>query len=696
MQIILNQLKELSYNLYWSWNNDFYSIFDEINHDYWKWSNRNPVKFLDAISDEYLFDIIERKNLQEKIHSLYRDFKTYLNEETYFEKNYYKPTSPSVCYFSTEYGIAKCLKFYSGGLGTLSGDHLKSSSDLGIPLIGIGLAYTYGYFRQFIDKNDRQSELYEKNNFDKLPMYLVTDDNFRPLKISINLPGRKVFAQIWVINVGRVRLYLLDTFVDENNADDKRITDILYGGDIEERILQEIFLGIGGMRVLEALKFDIKAFHINEGHSAFLCFERIQNCMKKNNLSFKEAKERCYYSNIFTTHTPVPAGIDIFPRGLMDKYFRRYAEEEMNISFEELFDEGNLTKGQPDNDKFNMAYLAINNSNFVNAVSKSHGEIARKMWALPETRSQIDSITNGVHIKTYLSRASEKLYKKHFGKDWFKEENIWEKVSKLPDEAIWDIRKQNRLNMIKFIREKISDKMKLIHESDEKLSEVKDILDEKVLTIGFARRFATYKRGTLLFRDIERLKKIILNENMSVQFVFSGKAHPQDDGGKHLISEILSYSKQNEFKNKLVFLENYDIAVAKELVYGCDVWLNSPRRPLEASGTSGMKIVANGGLNFSILDGWWNEGYSEENGWKIDSSPDEKRISYEEEDIYEANSLYDTLENEILPSFYIRDDNGIPLKWIHKIKTSIRNLAEYFNTERMVKEYNEKFYMKVK
>ena len=696
MQHIINQLKELSYNLYWSWNNDFYSIFDEINHDYWKWTNRNPIKFLDAIDEDYFSDIIEKKNLQNKIRALFKDFKDYMNSETYFEKKYYKPEAPSICYFSTEYGITKCLKFYSGGLGTLASDHLKSSSDLGIPIVGIGLAYAYGYFRQFIDKSNKQAELYEKNDFEKLPMILVKDDYYRPVKISINFPDRKVYAQIWEISIGRVKLYLLDTFVDENDAEDKRITDILYGGDIEERIRQEIFLGIGGLRVLEKLKLNIKAFHINEGHSAFLCFERIKNCMKKDNISFKEAKEKCYHSNIFTTHTPVPSGIDIFPKWIVEKYLRRYAEDELKISFEELFDEGNITKGQKNNDKFNMAYLAINNSNFVNAVSKTHCEIAHKMWSLPETRSQIVSITNGVHIKTYLSMASEKLYRKRFGKDWMKKENIWEKISKLTDEDIWEMRKKNRMNMIKFIREKTTDKLKLMQESEEKLSNVRNVLDEQVLTIGFARRFATYKRGTLLFSDIERLKKIMSKENMRVQFVFAGKAHPKDEGGKALISEILSYANDEVFKNKLVFLENYDIAIAKELVYGCDVWLNNPRRPLEASGTSGMKIVANGGLNFSILDGWWIEGYSEENGWKIDSATDEIRGSHKEEDKIEAGSLYNTLENEILPMFYLRNDDGIPVNWVRKIKTSIKNLAGYFNTKRMVKEYNEMFYMNVK
>ncbi|HEY5122670.1 MAG TPA: alpha-glucan family phosphorylase, partial [Ignavibacteria bacterium] len=610
MQEIINQLKELSNNLYWSYNNDFISLFEEINKDYWKWSDQNPVKFLNSIDKAYLFDIIEKKNLKEKLHSIYREFKKYMNQETYFKRKFYETKSPEICYLSAEYGIAKCLKLYSGGLGTLSGDHLKSSSDLGIPLAAIGLAYHYGYFRQYINQDFRQAELYEYSDFEQLPMTLVLDEDYSPVKISIDLAGRKVYAQIWLVNVGRIKLFLLDTFVDENTVEDKRITDILYGGESEKRILQEILLGIGGMRVLEVLGYNIKAFHINEGHSAFLTFERIKNCMQKYNISFREAKTICYYSNIFTTHTPVPAGIDVFSRYLMDKYFRHYAENDLKISFEELFDEGDLYKGQASNDHFNMAYLAINSSNFVNGVSKLHGEISRKMWSLPASRSQIASITNGVHMKTYLSNDSEKLYKKNFGKEWLRIENIWERIGEIPDKELWESRERNRRKLVHYVREKSIDKIKLMKEPEEKISEVeKNLLDEKVLTIGFARRFATYKRGTLLFSDIERLKKLLSDDKRKIQFIFSGKAHPRDEGGKNLISEILHFSEKEEFRNKLVFVENYDISVAKRLVQGCDVWLNNPRKPLEASGTSGMKIIANGGLNFSILDGWWCEGY---------------------------------------------------------------------------------------
>ena len=696
MQEIINQLKELSNNLYWSYNNDFISLFEEINRDYWKWSDQNPVKFLNSIDRSYLFDIIEKKNLKEKLHSIYREFKKYMNQETYFGRKFYETKTPEICYLSAEYGIAKCLKLYSGGLGTLSGDHLKSSSDLGLPLIAIGLAYHYGYFRQYINLDNRQAELYEFSDFEQIPMMLELDEDYRPLKISIDLPGRKVFAQIWRVNIGRIKLYLLDTSVDENTVEDKRITDILYGGESEKRILQEILLGIGGMRILEALNINIKAFHINEGHSAFLCFERVKNYMQKYNIGFREAKTICYYSNIFTTHTPVPAGIDIFSRGLMDQYFRHYAENDLKISFDELFTEGDIAKGPSSHEHFNMACLAINNSNFVNGVSKLHAEISRKMWSLPPTRSQIVSITNGVHIKSYLSNESEKIYRKHFGRDWSRIDNIWERVGEIPDNDIWEMRTQNRKKLIGYAREKTIDRIKLNREPDEKISYIEEnLLDDKVLTVGFARRFATYKRGTLIFTDFERFKKLMANDKYKIQFIFSGKSHPRDEGGKHLISEIIRISEMEEFRNKIVFIENYDISVAKRLVQGCDIWLNNPRRPLEASGTSGMKIVANGGLNLSILDGWWCEGYTPETGWEI-NSPEKDNLSPEEIDAAEAKSLYDTLESEILPLFYNRDNNNIPVQWIKKIKSSIKNLAPYFNTDRMVKEYTEMFYMKVK
>lgn len=695
MNELLLMLKEVAHNLHWSWNKESVELFNEINPDFWNWSGHNPVKLLNEINQSYLEFIIEKKNLGSKILGIYTDHKYYLSRKTYFEKNYFKPDSPIIAYFSAEYGITECLKTYSGGLGVLSGDHLKSSSDLGIPLVGIGLAYHYGFFTQLINRDGWQTENYELNEFNQLPITLLRDENYSPVKVSLNFPNRTVWVQVWVVQVGKVKLYLLDTFIAENEVEDRRITDILYGGDNEKRLSQEIILGIGGIRLLKKLGHDIKAFHLNEGHSAFLCFERIKNYMKENKTGFTEAKEKCFYSNIFTTHTPVPAGIDIFTKELFSKYFKSYAENEIGVTLDELFLEGDLIKEDESNNRFNMAYLAINNSNFINGVSKLHGEVSRKMWMLSETRSQIDYITNGVHTPSYISKHTNNLLCDNFTKNWIYDNGIWDKIDKVTDEEIWALRLLNKYELIKFSRIRIKEKWIFLGAEKEKLKEAENILNPDALTIGFARRFATYKRGTLIFSDLDRLKRIVNNVSMPVQFIFSGKAHPKDEGGKSLISEIISYTRDEDLKHKVIFLDNYDLNVARHLVEGCDLWLNNPRKPLEASGTSGMKVVANGGLNFSIIDGWWNEGFSPENGWKIDSILTEN-ISIEERDLFEANSLYDTLEKEIIPVFYDRNGKGIPDKWVKKIKSSIKNLAGYFSTDRMLKEYCEKFYMKVK
>lgn len=695
MQDLLPLLKEMAYNLYWSWNKNAVELFNEINPDFWNWSGHNPVKLLNEINQNYLEYTIEKKNLGSKILGIYSEYKYYLTKKSFFDEKYFKPASPSIAYFSAEYGLTECLKTYSGGLGVLSGDHLKSSSDLGIPLVGIGLAYHYGFFTQVINREGWQTEDYELNDFKNLPIVLLRDENYLPVKLSVNFPGRAIWMQVWVAQVGRVKLFLLDTFLSENSVDDRRITDILYGGDNEKRICQEIVLGIGGIRLLNKLGFDINAFHLNEGHSAFLCFERIKNYMKKNNSGFDEAKEKCFYSNIFTTHTPVPAGIDIFTRDLFVKYFKSYAEDELGVSVEKLFMEGDLKKGEVNNGQFNMAYLAINNSNFINGVSKLHGEVSRKMWHLPQTRSQIDYITNGVHTPSYVSKFTNNLLIEHFTDKWIYDENIWKKIDEISDEELWALRIMNKYTLVEFCRSKIKDKWIFLGADKQKLKEADRVLKTEALTIGFARRFATYKRGTLIFSDLKRLKAIAGNQSMPVQFIFSGKAHPKDEGGKNFISQIISFTRDEDLKHKIVFLDNYDMNVARHLVEGCDLWLNNPRRPLEASGTSGMKIIANGGLNFSILDGWWDEGYSPKHGWKIDSVIDDK-ISLEQRDALEAASLYETLEKEIIPKYYKRNEKGIPSDWIKMIRASIKNLAGYFSTNRMVREYCEKFYMMTK
>lgn len=692
MNNLMAMLKEVAYNFYWSWSKEADEIFNDINPDYWKWSMHNPVKLLNKIDPSYLEYVIEKKHLGSKILDTYSEYRYYLDRKTYFEENFYKPGGPEIAYFSAEYGITECMRIYSGGLGVLSGDHLKSASDLGIPLTGIGLAYMYGYFTQVISRDGIQTENYEPNDFDSLPMSLVRDENYLPLKIELKLPGRTVLAQAWQLNVGRVKLYLLDTALSENSVDDRRITDRLYGGDQEKRILQEIVLGIGGVRLLDKIGCKIKAYHLNEGHSAFLCFERIRNRMRQTNSNYADAKAYCYDSNVFTTHTPVPAGIDIFERSLFEKYFRDYAEKEIGIDVNDLYREGNLNPGNGGDDRFNMAYLAINNSNFINGVSKLHGEVSRNMWHLPDTRSQITSITNGIHTPSYISVNANKLFNGYFTDKWEYDDKIWQKFDVVPDEDIWALRLLNKSELIDFVRRRIKDKIIFLGENSQRLKEIDSLLDPKALTIGFARRFATYKRGNLILRDINRLKKILNDPDKPVQIIFSGKAHPKDEQGKALITEINSFTKDEELKNKIIFLDNYNIYVARHLVQGCDIWLNNPRRPQEASGTSGMKVIANGGLNFSILDGWWAEGYSPENGWKIDTVTDDS-MPVEQKDALEAESLYSVLESQIVPLYYKRDSKGMPAEWIKMIRASIKNLAGFFSTDRMVKEYNERAYL---
>ena len=458
MNNLFLMLKEVAYNLHWSWNKDAVELFNEINPDFWNWSGHNPVKLLNEINQNYLDYIIEKKNLGSRVLKLYADYKDYTSRKTFFEENYFKTDSPIIAYFSAEYGLTECLKTYSGGLGVLSGDHLKSSSDLGLPLVGIGLAYSYGFFTQMINPDGWQTENYQLNEFPNLPIVLLRDENYIPVKVSVNFPGRTIWIQVWLAQVGRVKLLLLDTSISENTVEDRRITDILYGGDNEKRICQEIILGIGGIRLLEKLGYDIKAFHLNEGHSAFLCFERIKNYMMRNNVSYAEAKKKCFYSNIFTTHTPVPAGIDIFTKELFSKYFRSYAENEVGVSLDELFIEGDLNVNDPNNNQFNMAYLAINNSNFINGVSKLHGEVSRKMWMLPKSRSQIDFITNGVHTPSYISNYTNNLFCKYFSDEWSLDENIWKRIDEIPDEEIWTLRLLNRYKLISFCRERIREK----------------------------------------------------------------------------------------------------------------------------------------------------------------------------------------------------------------------------------------------
>lgn len=695
----LEKLRNIAYNLYWSWSPDSRELFRRLSMELWDDTNHNPVMMLSRLSQERLIEVSHDDGFIAYLNRVDSRLTEYLNEKTWFQKNSNYPENFNVVYFSAEFGLTECLQTYSGGLGVLAGDHLKASSDLGIPLTGIGLLYKEGYFQQYLNSDGWQHERYEMNDFDHLPMKLVKKENNETLVESVNLAGREVFFQVWKIEVGRIPLYLLDTNVQINSEADRKITETLYGGNVETRIQQEIILGIGGIKTLHALGIKPRVCHMNEGHSAFLSLERMRYAIQKEGLSFKEAREVGYYANIFTTHTPVPAGIDVFSNDLVEKYFGNYYRHELQISDKEFYSLGNIHKNN-DSNVFNMAHLAMNTAGYINGVSKLHGEVSKKMWSsgyknVPFNEIPIGYVTNGVHMSSHISHEMEDLFLQYMGEKWAENpasKDLWQRIEKIPDEELWRTHERRRERLVAFARRRLNKQIRLRGGSLELLGTAGEVLDPTALTIGFARRFATYKRATLIFRDIDRLADIVNNKEHPVQFIIAGKAHPKDEEGKRFIQDIYQIAKEERFRRKVVFIENYDMNVAHYLVEGCDVWLNNPRRPLEASGTSGMKVIANGGLNFSILDGWWDEGFDPELGWKIGNGEEYTDPDYQDE--VESRQLYHTLESEIIPLFYTRGEDRLPRKWIAKVKNSMKNLGPFFNTHRMVQEYFQNYYSK--
>ncbi len=694
----LEPLREIAYNLHWSWNQDAQELFRRLDRDLWENTHHNPVLMLGKISQDRLREASEDDGFISHMNRVYLQLTIYMQEVTWYQKKYRGDDKPFVAYFSAEYGLTECLQIYSGGLGVLSGDHLKSASDLGIPLVAVGLCYKEGYFQQYLTSDGWQQERYELTDFHNQPMTLVTDNNNKPLKISLDFPGRKVFFQIWKIQVGRVPLYLLDTNISENNDEDKRITRALYGGNKETRIQQEIILGIGGIRALHALGIKPSVCHMNEGHSAFLSLERIRMLIQEG-LSFEEAKNIGFYSNVFTTHTPVPAGIDVFDNDLVEKYFGSYYRSELKISDKEFYRLGTIIKDKPPAN-FNMAHLAMNMAGFVNGVSKLHGQVSKKLWVegfkeIPFDEIPIDYVTNGVHTRSHLSNEMNELLFRYIGDNFLQntsDKEAWQAVDEIPDEELWRTHERRRERLVSFARKRLRQQIINRGGSLSEIEAAKEVLNAEALTIGFARRFATYKRATLIFRNLERLADILGNNDFPVQLIIAGKAHPQDEEGKKLIQDIIAYTKEEPFRKRVVFLENYDMNIARYMVEGCDVWLNNPRRPLEASGTSGMKVIANGGLNFSVLDGWWDEAFDPKYGWKIGNGEEYADPDYQDE--VESRLIYDTLEKEIIPLFYERGEDQLPRKWISMMKASMRDLGPIFNTNRMVEEYTTKFYLK--
>ncbi|MGE5680979.1 MAG: alpha-glucan family phosphorylase [Bacillota bacterium] len=693
----LERLRELAYNLHWTWSQDAFELFRRLDRELWDSTNHNPIMMLGKISQDRLQEVANDDGFIAHMNRAYDELKMYLTQTTWYQKSFKTNGKPYIAYFSAEYGLTESLQIYSGGLGILSGDHMKSSSELGLPLIGIGLLYKEGYFQQYLTSDGWQQERYEINDFYNLPMSLVLDEKKNPVKISLAFPNRSVYFQIWRLDVGRTPLYLLDTNVNENNEEDRKITRTLYGGNSETRIQQEIILGIGGLRALHALGMKPMVCHMNEGHSAFLSLERIRDLIANDGLSFEEAKELGYYSNIFTTHTPVPAGIDVFSNELVEKYFGNYYRNDLKISDKTFYRLGTIDKDLPPMN-FNMAHLAMNTSGYVNGVSKLHGEVSKKMWVsgfkgVPFDEIPIDYITNGVHTRSHISTDMVELLYRYLGEKFInrpEDQSIWQRIDKIPDVELWRTHERRRERLVAFARNRLRKQVLARGGSHTEIAIANEVLDPGALTIGFARRFATYKRANLIFSDLDRLDNILNTPVHPVQLIIAGKAHPKDEEGKKLIQEIVQIAKEERFRKRIVFLENYDMNVARYMVEGCDVWLNNPRRPLEASGTSGMKVIANGGLNFSVLDGWWDEGYDAEVGWKIGNGEEYLDLEYQNE--VESRQLYDALETDIVPLFYNRSTDKLPRLWISKMKSSMKKLGPQFNTNRMVEQYFTKFY----
>ncbi len=691
-------LNELAYNLHWTWSHKAIELFRRLDNDLWDDTKHNPVKMLGSIKQDKLSQALQDEGFMDQMHRAHQNMKEHLNNKSWFENKFKKYDSPQIAYFSMEFGLTECLPIYSGGLGILAGDHLKSASELGLPLVGVGLLYQQGYFQQYLNSDGWQQETYPDNDFYNLPIEPELDENKNEIKVEVPFPGRNVTARVWRAQVGRIPLYLLDTNIPENEVNDRKITNQLYGGNKENRIQQEMVLGVGGMMALRKLGLHLRVCHMNEGHAAFMALERIRHRMQKDSLSVEEALEVVKAGTFFTTHTPVPAGIDEFEPELANIYIGNYLQKH-NINIDMFMSLGRKDLNNK-NDMFNMALLALRTTASANGVSKLHGEVSRKMWQsnwpnIPIKEIPIGSVTNGIHTLSWTSSEMTELLRRYLGPNWLKkpaDQSIWEKVEKIPDVELWRVHERRRERLVAFSRRKMAEQLQKRGASPKEVNQAYEILNPEALTIGFARRFATYKRATLLLRDKARLKKLLNNAERPVQFVFAGKAHPADKYGKELIKELIHFTREENIRNHIVFLENYDINVARYLVQGVDVWMNTPRRPMEASGTSGMKVIPNGGLNLSILDGWWCEGYETDTGWAIGAGEDYDDGNYQ--DAVESKNLYDVLENDLVPLFYNRQDDNLPRGWISMMKSSMRKLGPKFSTNRMVKEYTENFYMK--
>ncbi len=700
---VLEPLRRIAYNLRWSWDHDTIELFRRLDRDLWESSGHNPILLLGAVEQKRLESAARNDSFVAHMERVAMDLGAYLsNQSCWCQRTHKLEESCQVAYFSAEFGLTECLSIFAGGLGILAGDHLKSASDLGVPMIGVGLLYQQGYFRQYLNDAGLQQEFYQDNDFHNLPLTLVRKPDGGLLTISVEYPGRSVAAQIWRVDVGRIPLYLLDTNLPENpRPEDRDITDQLYGGDLEMRLKQEMLLGIGGYRALEALGIEPGVYHMNEGHSAFLALECVRRLMQSKRLSFAEASELASCGLVFTGHTPVMAGHDFFPPHLIDQYFGEYAGS-LGLSRGDFLGLGRRNPADERED-FCMTVLALRMAAFHNGVSKLHGRVSREMWqdlwpGVPSDEIPIGHVTNGVHFRSWISHDMNQLYDRYLGPEWREEPgdgHLWKRAETIPAEELWRSHERRRERLVSFARQRLRTQLVRRGASQAEVLATDEVLDPDVLTIGFARRFATYKRATLLLRDPDRLARILNDPARPVQVIYAGKAHPRDNAGKEFIQRIVSLARQPQFRRRLVFLEEYDMTVSRSLVQGVDVWLNTPLRPMEASGTSGMKAAANGALNLSTLDGWWDEAWREAGspliGWAIgrgEAYPDQ-----ETQDQVEAEALYELLEREVVPTFYQRGADRLPRQWTERMKASLSCLCQKFNTHRMVQEYTESFYM---
>ena len=685
----LKKLEELSKNLWWVWNSEGKSLFHDLDRDLWRATGENPVMLLQKMKSERFDQIVEDRSLLDRIDTVYEHFSNYMSQPM-------RDDLPSVAYFSMEYGLCNALKIYSGGLGILAGDYIKEASDRCINMTAIGFLYRYGYFTQTLSMDGQQIANYEPQNFIQLPIEPVLDAQGQQMILEVPYPGHTVYANVWRVNVGRMKLYLLDTDLDLNSEYDRPITHKLYGGDWENRIKQEYLLGIGGVLLLKRLGLKHDVYHCNEGHAALLNLQRLVDYVQDEKLTFNQALEVVRASSLYTVHTPVPAGHDYFDEGLFHKYINEFPAK-LGITWDELMNMGRENPGTAD--KFSMSVFALNTTHESNGVSWLHGEVSKKMFQgvwkgyAPE-ESHVSYVTNGVHMPTWAASEWKEFYTQTFGKDYLEhqdEQATWAPIYSVPDETIWNLRMQLKNKFINFVKRDFTANWLRKQGDPTRIMSIVDMINPNALLIGFARRFATYKRAYLLFNDLERLERIVNNEQFPVQFIYAGKAHPADGAGQDLIRRIIEVSRMPQFLGKIIFLENYDMIVSKRLLTGVDIWLNTPTRPLEASGTSGENAEMNGLLNFSVRDGWWYEGYREGAGWALT----DKRTytDQSQQDKLDSATIYSMLENEIIPLYFAKNSKGYSPEWIQYIKKSLAQSAPTYPMSRMIHDYMRKFYV---